>query len=124
MAASVSRQDLPSSDVPRGAPARARESVGKNQERRKPSHELIREMAVQLQQLPLELVFLCEKKVAILLDISEYKLQRDRSKGGGIPFVVMGNRTIRYRLSDVLEWVGGSNRRASTSDAGTNLVRR
>jgi hypothetical protein len=77
------------------------------------SAELIRELVGPLAQLPSHMVFLCEKKVALLLDLSVYTLQRDRSKGRGIPFVVLGSRTVRYRLSDVLAWVEGCCSKAS-----------
>jgi hypothetical protein len=41
-----------------------------------------------------------EKEVARLLKVSVFKLQRDRCRGTGIPFIKFG-RMIRYRKSAV-----------------------
>ena len=79
------------------------------------SEQLVRELAGPLGNLPPNMVFLCEKKVALLLGLSVYTLQRDRSKSRGIPFVVIGSRTIRYRLSDVLAWAEASNATVTTT---------
>lgn len=48
-----------------------------------------------------------EGAVAKLLNVSVYKLQRDRCRGTGIPFVRLG-RMIRYRQSEVRAYVDGA----------------
>jgi excisionase family DNA binding protein len=55
-----------------------------------------------------------EDTVAHLIGKSKAKLQRDRWEGGGIPFLKMG-RSVRYRKSDVLEWLAQFELKQSTS---------
>lgn len=44
-----------------------------------------------------------EQELATRWRISVKKLQADRLKGGGIPFIRLG-RAIRYRYADVVAW--------------------
>jgi len=57
---------------------------------------------------------LTQKEVALRLGISERTLERHRVIGTGPRFVRLG-RLVRYRLSDLIDWVASSVRR-STSD--------
>lgn len=42
-----------------------------------------------------------EKQTAKLLSVSEEFLQGDRWRGPTIPYVKVGNRAVRYRVSDL-----------------------
>lgn len=45
-----------------------------------------------------------QKLIANALQFSEAKLERDRWKGEGIPFLKLG-KSVRYRKRDVLQWL-------------------
>ena len=47
---------------------------------------------------------LCQKEVADLIGMSTFWMEAQRFKGTGIKFYKI-NRAVRYKLSDVLEWV-------------------
>ena len=49
---------------------------------------------------------------------SRSSLQKDRLKGDGVPFVIIG-RLVRYRLSDVEAWLAARPSFRSTSDPGS-----
>jgi len=51
--------------------------------------------------LPDDLIFLTEAEVAQIVKRKPQTMRIDRGKGIGIPFVRVGKRQIRYRLSDV-----------------------
>lgn len=51
---------------------------------------------------------LTEKDVARILRMSVYKLQRDRSRGAGIPYLILGRRSVRYSKSAVWAWIDAS----------------
>ncbi len=51
------------------------------------------------------------------LGISKAFLERDRWAGAKIPFIQLGTRTVRYRLSDLENYLE-SQLRHSTSDTG------
>lgn len=53
--------------------------------------------------------------VAHVRDCSVATMERDRWAGGGIPFIKIG-RLVRYRKSDVLEWLGKHQPQSSTSE--------
>ena len=57
---------------------------------------------------------LAEGAVAKLLSVSVYKLQRDRCRGVGIPFIRLG-RMIRYRQSAVRRYIDGAASSAAPS---------
>lgn len=59
---------------------------------------------------------LSEKEVAKLINMSLSFLQHDRQRGGGIPYVKIGN-SVRYRRTDVDAYIAGNSRR-HTSDQG------
>ena len=63
--------------------------------------------------------FLTEKEVSALLRISVSKLQKERGKGVGIPFVVFG-KCIRYRQSAVTDFIN-SNTYQSTSQISAEV---
>jgi predicted DNA-binding transcriptional regulator AlpA len=48
--------------------------------------------------------------------LSVATLQRQRSSGGGIPFIKLGSRRVAYRHSDVMRWLE-SRLVCSTTDA-------
>jgi len=57
---------------------------------------------------------LTTKEAAQLLCVSKAFLERDRWAGAKIPFVRVGNRAVRYRLSDLEAYVE-SRRKVSAS---------
>ena len=54
-------------------------------------------------------------EVAFLLGLSVRTLEAARLRGGGVPYIRLGRRAIRYRRCDVLDWIEARCRR-STSD--------
>jgi len=54
------------------------------------------------------------KQAANYLAVSNAFLERDRWAGARIPFVKIGSRAVRYRLSDLDDYIEGSIR-TSTS---------
>ncbi|MFA5985073.1 MAG: hypothetical protein WC782_13740 [Methylococcaceae bacterium] len=55
-----------------------------------------------------------EPAIAIVCGFTVAKLQRDRWKGKGIPFIRLG-RCVKYRKSDVLNWLNQFEPQQSTS---------
>jgi len=53
--------------------------------------------------------------VAHVRDCSTATLERDRWRGGGIPFIKVG-RAVKYRKSDVLAWLDQYQTQLSTSE--------
>ena len=62
-----------------------------------------------------------EREAAQILNMSVRSLQRRRADGTGPRFCRLG-RLVRYRIADLLEWVGRSIR-TSTSDPDPLLTR-
>ena len=60
---------------------------------------------------------LSDKDLERITGRSRSSWQKDRLTGGGIPFIRVG-RLVRYRLSDVEEWLRSRTLR-STSDSGS-----
>lgn len=56
---------------------------------------------------------LTTKEAAPLLGVSEAFLERDRWAGAQVPFIRVGSRAVRYRLSDLNAFIE-SRRRVST----------
>lgn len=56
------------------------------------------------------------RETSELTGLSEPTLQRQRSTGGGIPYVQLGPRRVAYRMSDIQRWLAGRVV-TSTSDA-------
>ena len=52
--------------------------------------------------------------IAHLMCCSEGKLERNRWAGTGIPYIKL-SRQVRYKKSDVLEWLGKQEAQQSTS---------
>ncbi|MBL3556874.1 helix-turn-helix domain-containing protein [Marinobacter sp. JB05H06] len=48
---------------------------------------------------------LTTKEAAEYLGVSKAFLERDRWAGARIPFIKVGSRTVRYRLSDLEEYI-------------------
>ncbi|WP_447975510.1 helix-turn-helix transcriptional regulator [Nitrospira sp. Kam-Ns4a] len=51
-----------------------------------------------------------EEQVANMLQVSRRTLQAWRIRGGGPPFAKIGARMVRYRESDVAEWLATCTR--------------
>ena len=60
-------------------------------------------------------ILLTDYQVAEVTGRSRKTLQKDRVRGGGLPFIRFG-RSVRYRLSDVQAWIGSQRSFTSTSD--------
>ena len=56
-------------------------------------------------------------EAAQFLGVSKAFLERDRWAGARIPFVRVGERAVRYQLSELEAYIAGQVRR-STSDLG------
>jgi len=56
-------------------------------------------------------------EAAQFLGISKAFLERDRWAGARIPFIKVGSRAVRYRISDLETYLDTQTRR-STSDMG------
>ncbi|OIQ66485.1 hypothetical protein GALL_519440 [mine drainage metagenome] len=54
------------------------------------------------------------KQAAALIGMSVAFLERDRWAGARIPYIKVGVRAVRYRLSDLMSHIE-SNKRSSTS---------
>lgn len=63
--------------------------------------EKTEQVAVSLQSEPL----LTTKEVALFAGVSEYTMSRYRMDGIGPNYIKLGPKMIRYRRSDVEEWV-------------------
>lgn len=59
--------------------------------------------------------------VAALLDCSLATIERDRWAGTGIPFVKIG-RLVRYRKSDIKEWLNKHKSVNSTSQVEEGVI--
>ena len=57
------------------------------------------------------------KQAAQYLCVSKAFLERDRWAGAKVPFIKVGSRAVRYRLSDLVSYLD-SRIRCSTSDPG------
>ena len=53
------------------------------------------------------------KEAARYLGITPRYLEARRLRGGGPPFVKLGSKAVRYRISDVTKWVEASTRAAT-----------
>ncbi len=56
-------------------------------------------------------------EAAYLLGLSVRTLEQARLKGGGVPFVSLSRRAVRYRRRDIIEFIEARLRK-STSDPG------
>lgn len=54
--------------------------------------------------------------VAAVRHCSESTIERDRWSGGGVPFVKCG-RSVRYRKTDILQWLAKHKPVQSTTEA-------
>lgn len=57
---------------------------------------------------------LTTKQAAPILGVSIAFLERDRWAGARIPYIQIGNRAVRYRMSDLMKFIE-SRTRLSTS---------
>jgi len=61
------------------------------------------------------------KEASEILGVSTYFLERDRWAGARIPFIQVGERAVRYKLSDLEAYIAKQTRK-STSDNGSGEV--
>ncbi len=59
-------------------------------------------------------------EAAEYLSVSKAFLERDRWAGARIPFIRVGSRAVRYKLSDLNSYIE-SNQRRSTCDSGAGV---
>ena len=57
---------------------------------------------------------LTTKQAALILGVSIAFLERDRWAGARIPYIQIGDRAVRYRMSDLMKFIE-SRTRISTS---------
>ena len=60
--------------------------------------------------------FIDEKKAAKITGYSRYWFQQKRWQGGGPPYLKIGH-TVRYALSDLLNWMNSHGIRRNTSQS-------
>lgn len=65
----------------------------------------------------MSLKLLSTKEAAEILGVSIAFLERDRWAGAKVPFIKVGSRAVRYRLSDLTSYIDG-NVFQSTSQSG------
>lgn len=65
---------------------------------------------------------LSTKEAAEILGVSIAFLERDRWAGAKVPFIKVGSRAVRYRMSDLASYIDG-NVFQSTSQSGANYGR-
>lgn len=70
--------------------------------------------------LPPEMVLLDEHETAKIIQKKVSTLRADRVRGGGIPFVKLGN-SVRYRYSDIERYIK-AGLRTSTSDCSAGGI--
>lgn len=63
---------------------------------------------------------LTQQQAADFLSCSPRSLEAWRLRGGGPRFLRLGRRCVRYRLSDLSNWIG-TCARTSTSDPGLHV---
>jgi len=63
-----------------------------------------------------------QREAALVLRLSERTLERMRTLGNGVPFIRAGRRSVKYRQSDIDEWIKGRVVR-STSEVVGRAVR-
>lgn len=54
------------------------------------------------------------KQAAIYLGVSAAFLERDRWAGARIPYVLLGTRSVRYRLEDLDDFIASQTRRSTS----------
>lgn len=59
-------------------------------------------------------------EAARLLGVSKAFLERDRWAGARIPFIQVGSRAVRYRASDLEEYLTQQIRRSTTDQRGNH----
>jgi len=62
-------------------------------------------------------IFLTQKRLSELIDVSERTLERWRVEGAGPAFVKAGRRVL-YRPQDLDDWLLASRRQSTSSRAG------
>lgn len=60
---------------------------------------------------------LSTREAARFLGVSTSFLEKDRWAGARIPFVRLGSRSVRYRVSDLNAYVEGQIRRSTSEEA-------
>jgi len=62
-----------------------------------------------------------ERDLSQVLGRAVSSIQKDRLRGGGVPFIRVG-RQIRYRRSDLDQWLAARPVHSSTSDTGGSVT--
>lgn len=70
----------------------------------------------------MSLKLLSTREAAEVLGVSVAFLERDRWAGAKVPFVKVGSRAVRYRMSDLTSYIEG-NVFQSTSQSGGHYGR-
>lgn len=63
---------------------------------------------------------LTTKEAARLLAVSQAFLERDRWAGAKIPFIKVGNRAVRYRLTDLSTFLDSRVSSSTTQQVGSD----
>lgn len=63
----------------------------------------------------IEDTYLTEKELAERLKVSVSKLQKDRVKGIGIPFTIIGGKAVRYSARTVSEYLAKNTFQSTTA---------
>jgi hypothetical protein len=63
----------------------------------------------------IEDTYLTEKELAERLKVSVSKLQKDRVKGTGVPFTIVGGKSVRYSARAVSEYLSKSTYQSTTA---------
>jgi len=57
---------------------------------------------------------LTTKEAAPILGVSIAFLERDRWAGATIPYIQIGNRAVRYRMSDLMKFIESRTRKSTS----------
>lgn len=82
--------------------------------KRRPAHRRLMSLAPNDYYRPAE--------IAAYLRLAPGTLANWRCKGGGPPFVKEGNKVLRYRGIDVLEWLAARRRRTTADTPALRVV--
>jgi hypothetical protein len=66
-------------------------------------------------------ILLTDRDVERITRRARKTLQKDRLRGGGIPFIRLG-RLVRYRQTDVAAWIAARPSLRSTSDTSPSVA--
>ncbi len=64
--------------------------------------------------------YLTEKEVNQITGRALSTLRNDRSQGKGIPYIIMGERSVRYELADIKKYM--DDRKVQTSETSSETI--